>query len=108
MATRVKYYGALVASGADAAGLDYLPDLLPEVRIPLELPIYAGSLAALQAAVERRLADVAAHGATAFTPEIITMGDRAQVRPWHKVIMRADFTNASGDAGKLATDAGIC
>lgn len=82
-----KLFGALVLLGVDGAGLPSLPDTLPEVRNPLDLPLFQGSEEQLNAVAEQTAQSLRAAGAVVGPVTISSRHRRFWVRPtWHALL----------------------
>ncbi|MBI4498721.1 MAG: hypothetical protein HY689_12580 [Chloroflexi bacterium] len=87
---RRKLYGALVMLGPDGAGLPSLPATLPEVRNPLDLPIYAGTQQELTEAAEQTISELRRAGYQVGTPNISARHKPFWARPIWQVLIQAD------------------
>lgn len=88
-----KFYGVMVFTGADAAGLPAIPDVLPEVRNPLDLPLVAGSKSLLEDRVQRTIDWLSRHRRVLNieSPVIKTIEQRSWSRPRYTALIQADF-----------------
>ena len=87
---RRKLYGALIMLGPDGAGLPSLPDTLPEVRNPLDLPIYAGTHDELAEAAEQTVSELREAGYQVGNPNISSRHKPFWARPIWQVLIQAD------------------
>ena len=85
-----KMYGAVVVTGVDGVGLSYLPDELPEVRNPLDLPLFSGNKDALERAVSNTVAILEDEGFHVGEPTLSSKQRTFWARPTHQAIIRAD------------------
>ncbi|MDQ7850985.1 MAG: hypothetical protein RB148_12005 [Armatimonadota bacterium] len=84
-----KLFGARIMLGPDGAGLEWLPTVLPEVRNPLDLPLYAGTQQDLEDAAERTVAALRRAGYQVERPIISHRERRWWARPDWQVLIRA-------------------
>jgi len=87
---RRKLYGALVMLGPDGAGLPALPDTLPEVRNPLDLPIFQGTHDQLNDAAELTVSTLRQTGFSVGPATISSRHKPFWARPIWQALIQAD------------------
>ncbi|MCX6022292.1 MAG: hypothetical protein NTZ05_11295, partial [Chloroflexi bacterium] len=87
---RRRLFGALVMLGPDGAGLPALPEKLPEVRNPLDLPIYQGTQDELNRAAEQTVSDLRGSGYVVGSATISSRHKPFWARPIWQALIQAD------------------
>lgn len=87
---RRKLYGALVMLGPDGAGLPSLPDTLPEVRNPLDLPIFHGTHDRLNQVAEQTVHSLRQTGYSVGPATISSRHKPFWARPIWQALIQAD------------------